>query len=79
MITSAKLNIRTSIEVVTVETPDISEYVDFYFYDLVWYYTGNHPSVRRYHQEIGRWMIVARRVGSDMSYWIIPISVQPIA
>ena len=42
MITSAKLNIRTSIEVVTVETPDISEYVDFYFYDLVWYHTGEH-------------------------------------
>ena len=23
-------------------------------------------------------MVVARRVGSDMAYWIIPISVQPI-
>ena len=29
---------RTGIEVVTGETPDISEWVDFEFYDRVWFY-----------------------------------------
>ena len=31
------------------------------------------------HLSLGPWMRVARRIGSDMSYWIMPISVQPIA
>ena len=35
MIPSAKLNGRTPIEAVTGETPDMLEYVDFDFYDLV--------------------------------------------
>ena len=35
MITSAKLNGRTTIELVTVKAPNISEYVDFDFYDFV--------------------------------------------
>ena len=30
------------------------------------------------HQELGRWTGVACRVGSDMSYWIIPIYDQPM-
>ena len=29
---------QTGIEMVTGETPDISEWVDFEFYDRVWYY-----------------------------------------
>ena len=29
---------RTGIEIVTGETPDISEWIDFEFYDRVWYY-----------------------------------------
>ena len=36
MIPSEKLNGRTPIEKVTGEIPDILEYVDFDFYDLVW-------------------------------------------
>jgi hypothetical protein len=31
-------NNRTGLEMVTGETPDISEWVDFEFYDRVWYY-----------------------------------------
>ena len=34
---SFSLDGRTPIEQVTGETPDISEYLDFGFYDLVWY------------------------------------------
>ena len=32
---------RTAIETVTGKTPDISEYCDFDFYDLVWYHPGH--------------------------------------
>ena len=49
MIPSAKLNGRTPIESVTGEMPYISEYVDFDFYDLVWYHTGKNSRVNKYH------------------------------
>ena len=73
MIPSEKLNGRTPIEKVIGETPDISEYVDFDFYDLVWYHTGKYPRVRKDHLALGQWMGVTRRVGKDMSYWVMPI------
>ena len=78
MISTAKINDRTSIEAVTEETPNISDYIDFDFYDLVWYHTGKHPVVSKYHQSLGKWMGVVQRVGREMSYWIMPISSQPI-
>ena len=34
---SGGLNGRTLLEFVTGETPDISEYLDFGFYERVWY------------------------------------------
>ena len=44
---------RTGHEEITGETPDISEYVDFDFYDWVWYWDTpdkeNNP-------KIGRWL-----------------------
>ena len=55
MILSAKLNGRTHIEAVTGETPDILEYIDFYFYDLVGYHTEKHPIVSKENRALGRW------------------------
>ena len=49
MIPSVKLNGRTDIEALTGETPYISEYVDFDFYDLVWYHTRKNPSLSKDH------------------------------
>ena len=49
MIPSAKLNGRNPIESLTVKTPDISDYVDFDFYDFLWHHTGRHPSVSKEH------------------------------
>ena len=62
-----------------LEMPDILDYVDFDFYDLMWYHTGKNNSVSKDHRSLGKWMGVKLWVGSDMSYWIMPISVQPIA
>ena len=68
-------NGRTSIEIITGETPDISEYVDFGFYDWV-VYRSNAGLGENY---LGRWLGVSHKVGQLMSYWILPISGRPIS
>ena len=58
---------RTPLEIITGETPDISEHLDFSFYDWVTYRTNaglGEPS-------IGRWLGVSHKVGQLMSYWIL--------
>ena len=55
------------MEQVTGETPDISEYLDFGFYDWVWFKDNAGLGENR----IGRWLGVAHRVGNLMSYWIL--------
>ena len=69
-----KLNDRTPIESITGNTPDVSEYLDFDFWDLVWYFPNAHPSISVDDRALGRWVGVSHRVGSDMSYWIMPVS-----
>ena len=59
---------RTGIERITGDTPDISEWLDFDFYDPVWFW--DHPDGQD-NPCIGRWLGVAHRVGSDMCYWIL--------
>ncbi|KAL7527756.1 hypothetical protein ACHAWF_002296, partial [Thalassiosira exigua] len=62
---------RTALEAVTGKMPDISEFCDFDFYDLVWYHAGVHPGVGEQNREVGRWLGVSEHVGSDMCYWIL--------
>ena len=60
---------------ITGETPDISEYVDFGFYDWVLFCTNSglgEPS-------LGRWIGVSHKIGQLMSYWILPESGKPIS
>ena len=63
-------NGRTPIECITGDTPDVSEYIDFGFYDWVTY--RQNAGLGKI--EIGRWMGVSHRVGKLMSYWILPES-----
>lgn len=70
---------RTGYEEVVGCTPDISEYLDFEFYDLVWYFKEKHPGVADDARVLGRWLGVSHRVGSDMCYWILTESGQIIA
>ena len=35
---------RSGLEVLTGNTPDISEWLDFTFYDLVWYHVPNNDT-----------------------------------
>jgi hypothetical protein len=72
-----QLHGRTPYEVLTGNTPDISEFLEFEWYQPVWVYdTAAFPERRR---TIGRRIGVAHRVGQAMCYWILPPSGIPIA
>lgn len=72
-------NDRMGYEQIIGRTPDISEYCDFDFYDLVWYWRSPRPSLAEHDRELARWVGVANNIGSDMCYWLIPVSGIPIA
>ena len=67
---AGELNGRTPIEKLTGETPDISEYLDFGFYDWVTF----KQDAGLGEVSIGRFLGVSHEVGSLMSYWILPES-----
>jgi hypothetical protein len=59
---------RTGIEWITGEIPDISEWLDFDMYDLVWFW--DNPNAEN-NPRLGRWLGVAHRIGSDWCYWVL--------
>jgi hypothetical protein len=67
-LTARGRNGRTGHEEITGEMPDISEYVDFDFYDWVWYWDtpdrDNSPKV-------GRWLGPSHRIGAAMCFYIL--------
>jgi hypothetical protein len=62
---------RTGYEIITGDTPDISEWTDFSFYDWVWYW---HTPGDVANPRLGRWLGVSHRIGSALCYWILPAS-----
>jgi hypothetical protein len=66
--TARGANGRTGYEEITGKTPDISEYVDFDFYDWVWYWDipdkDNSP-------KIGRWLGPSHRIGASMCFFVL--------
>ena len=66
---------QTPLEQETGDTVDISEYLDFGFYDWCWYHenAGLGPT------KLGRWLGVAHTVGVLMSYWILTVNSTVIA
>ena len=66
---------RTPLEIVTGKTPDISEYLDFEFYN--WILHQSNAGLGEV--EVGRWLGVSHRVGQLMSYWVLPESGIPIS
>jgi hypothetical protein len=63
---------RTEYEEVTGQTPDISEWLDFEFYDLVWWiHCPKKPYFTDHVRQLGRWLGVSHRVGSNLCYWIL--------
>mgnify|MGYP003326537431 FL=1 len=68
-------NGRTPLEILTGETPDITEYLDFSPFDWVTY----KQNVGLDKPKLGRWLGISHRVGPLMSYWILPDSGRPIS
>ncbi len=59
-----QLHGRTPYEILTGNTPDISEYLEFEWYQPIWLFNpGVFPEQ---HRSIGRWLGVAHRVGQAM-------------
>ncbi|KAI2490038.1 Reverse transcriptase (RNA-dependent DNA polymerase) [Fragilaria crotonensis] len=70
---------RPGIEKVMGQTVDISEWLDFDFYDRVWYLDQPKTDMTNEQARPGRWLGIAHRIGSDMTYWILTESGRVIA
>jgi Reverse transcriptase (RNA-dependent DNA polymerase) len=58
---------RTPLEIITGETPDISEYLDFGFYDWVLF----KENAGMGDTALGRFLGVSHKFGNLLSYWIL--------
>jgi hypothetical protein len=68
---------RTPHEMVTGNTPDISEYTEFSWYEPIYYYDDvTFPEAKR---NIARWLGIAHRVGQALCYWVLTNTGQVIA
>ena len=68
------LNGRTLFESVLGFTPDISELVEFGWYDWVWYHDPVNPNK----DNLGRWLGPALNVGQGLSYYVLNPSAEVI-
>ena len=53
---------------ITGDMIDISEWLEFEFYDLVWFWNNQSYDTK---PMLGRWIGLSHRVGSALCYWII--------
>jgi hypothetical protein len=61
------LNGRCPLEKITGDTVDISEYLDFGFYDWVWF----RENAGLGETKLGRWLGVSHRIGTLVSFWVV--------
>jgi hypothetical protein len=67
-LTAQGQNGRTGHEEITGETPDISKYFDFDFYDWVWYWDTQD---KENSPKIGRWLGPSHRIGASMCFYVL--------
>ena len=72
-------NGQTGIEEVTGNTPYISEWLDFDFYDRVWWLDTKKPATNDDNVTLNRWLGISHKIGSDMCYWVLTVSGNVIA
>lgn len=73
-----QLNGRTPHEITTGHTPDISEWLQYDWYEPIWYYDSEEPYPGD-SRKCARWLGVAHRIGQALCYWVLPESGNPIA
>ena len=71
---AANLQGRTPLKALTGETPDISQYLAFVFYECVWFKEDSGLGENKLAIFLG----VYHQVGSLMSYWFLPASGIPM-
>jgi hypothetical protein len=62
---------RTPFEVFTVDTPDVSDLLDFGYYDLVWYWDQTSARFLTDPRQLGRWLGRDHAHGPAMCYKIL--------
>ena len=72
---ASTLHGRTGLEKLTWETPEISEYIHFGFYDPCWYKENAGMGKTK----MGRWLGVSHRTGSLMSFWVLTPSCRVVS
>ena len=72
---AANIQDRTPLEALTGETPDISQYLDFGFYDRVWF----KEDVGLGETKLEIFLGVSHQVGYLSSYWVLPASGIPMS
>ena len=66
---------RTPYEIVHGNSPDISEYKTFLWYQIIWYW--NPTNVQKQH--LGRWLGVSNHIGSGHTYYVLTMKGEKIA
>ena len=59
---------RLSLERLTGDMIDISEWLEFEFYELLWFLNNQSNFTK---PMLGRWLGVSHRVGTSLCYWIL--------
>ena len=62
------LQVKTPLEALTREAPDISQYLDFVFNDRVWF----KEDTVLVETKLGRFLVVSHHIGSLICYWVFP-------
>ena len=76
---SSSLNNKTPIEVAFGVTPDISNLLQFYFYQPVFFLDTNKPSFPASKELFGHWVGLADNVGDALTYLILTPNNQVLA
>ena len=64
---------RTPFELVTGQTPDISEYMDYGWYDIVWY-LDQEAAFSEDKRKLAKWLGVPHQAGRALCYYLMPES-----
>jgi hypothetical protein len=67
------------MEEIKGQTIDISEWLDFSFYDLEWFWNEQKTDMTEDQRLLGHWLGIAHRIGSNMTYSILTQSGRVIA
>ena len=69
-----KLKLNESLRITSENTPDISEWLEHSFYDVVWYINSDDSFPTTKGEKLTRWCGVSHRVGQAMCYWILTVA-----